>query len=251
MNNKLNYDNVVFDCDSTLTKIEGIDELARLRGKLEEVSVLTKQAMEGLVPFESVFGRRLQLINPRIEDLEQVGSLYVKNLVEDMVEVIEMLKHFGVNVYIMSGGYDLPLHILANHLGISHDYVWGNKIIFNERGEYLGFDESIPLWQSGGKNRMLAKLNLSGRTLFIGDSVTDLDTRHCVTHFIGYGGVVVREKVKQEADMFIETESMVSLIPLVLGPTIHQQPLHERYQSLLHKSKQHIGSNKVHFKKKN
>jgi hypothetical protein len=46
------YDKVVFDCDSTLTKIEGIDELAKLKGKYKAVKTLTNKAMCGLLNFK-------------------------------------------------------------------------------------------------------------------------------------------------------------------------------------------------------
>ena len=40
-------DEIFFDCDSTLSSIEGIDELARLRGVEERIVTLTNAAMDG------------------------------------------------------------------------------------------------------------------------------------------------------------------------------------------------------------
>ncbi len=52
---------IVFDCDSTLSSIEGIDELARVKGQsiFEQVAELTHAAMNGVVPLDEVFTRRL------------------------------------------------------------------------------------------------------------------------------------------------------------------------------------------------
>jgi phosphoserine phosphatase len=53
---------ICFDCDSTLSSIEGIDELARLRGPeaFARVEALTADAMNGRIPrCEDVFGRPL------------------------------------------------------------------------------------------------------------------------------------------------------------------------------------------------
>ena len=57
---------IVFDCDSTLSSIEGIDELARVKGQsiFEQVAELTHAAMNGEVPLDEVFSRRLAIIQP-------------------------------------------------------------------------------------------------------------------------------------------------------------------------------------------
>ncbi len=56
------YDGVVFDCDATLSALEGIDQLAALAGVADAVSALTHRAMNGEVPLEAVYGERLALI---------------------------------------------------------------------------------------------------------------------------------------------------------------------------------------------
>ena len=50
------YPLVVFDCDSTLSTIEGVDELALRAGVGDEVARLTTAAMAGEVPLDQVYG---------------------------------------------------------------------------------------------------------------------------------------------------------------------------------------------------
>ena len=45
----LGFQRVVFDWDSTLVTVEGIDELARLKGKAEFIAKLTGDAMNGKI----------------------------------------------------------------------------------------------------------------------------------------------------------------------------------------------------------
>src|SRR5258706_8813294 len=61
------FERIVFDCDSTLSRIEGIEELSKARpaAVVAEIAELTAQAMDGRVPLEEVYGRRLQLVAPR------------------------------------------------------------------------------------------------------------------------------------------------------------------------------------------
>lgn len=68
-NNQLLYERIIFDCDSTLSTIEGIDYLAEIAGKGSEVADLTSKAMNGEVKFEDVFAKRLDIIQPRKEQL--------------------------------------------------------------------------------------------------------------------------------------------------------------------------------------
>ena len=52
------YRHVIFDCDSTLTGIEGIDELANHPDSQQQVADLTRSAMDGKVNLETVYGER-------------------------------------------------------------------------------------------------------------------------------------------------------------------------------------------------
>jgi len=53
------YGTIAFDCDSTLSTIEGIDELAALIGvgvDGAEIAALTERAMAGEIALEEVYG---------------------------------------------------------------------------------------------------------------------------------------------------------------------------------------------------
>src|SRR5690554_6329434 len=92
---------VVFDCDSTLAGIEGIDELAGDR--IAEVRALTDAAMRGDVPLEEVYGRRLEIIRPTREQIDALGRLYVERLVEDAADTVAALLWLGKDVRVISG----------------------------------------------------------------------------------------------------------------------------------------------------
>jgi phosphoserine phosphatase len=74
-------DLIFFDCDSTLSTIEGIDELARLKGKELRVSVLTDKAMNGELDLSEVYGKRLRAIRPTLRQLKEVEALYARTVV--------------------------------------------------------------------------------------------------------------------------------------------------------------------------
>src|SRR5580698_9663454 len=73
---------ICFDCDSTLSSIEGIDELARIRGPeaYSRVEALTNDAMNGAVRMEDVFGLRMEIVRPGANEAAAVGRRYVETV---------------------------------------------------------------------------------------------------------------------------------------------------------------------------
>src|SRR5512139_3381911 len=95
---------IFFDCDSTLTTMEGIDELARLKGQYDQIADLTRRAMDGEIRLEEVFAARLELLRPTRADLRQIAQAYRSAMIPDAKETIAALRAASCQVYIVSGG---------------------------------------------------------------------------------------------------------------------------------------------------
>lgn len=199
---------IIFDCDSTLSAIEGVDELARLRGEVifREVQQLTLDAMEGRIALEDVFRRRMDVIRPSGADLDRLGQLYIETLAPGAEKVIKLLRGKGWQMAIVSGGLYPPVRRLADHLEIVP--VRAVPVELTPEGDYLDFDATYPTARSGGKCECVRELKSAlraGFTVMVGDGVSDLETGEDVDGFIGFGGFEIREKVRQEADAFIDS----------------------------------------------
>ena len=210
---------VYFDCDSTLTAIEGVDELlafapAALR---TDIAALTTRAMEGSLPLADVYESRLRLLRPRQEQLDAVGALYVQRLVPDAHAVVQALQHLGKHVGVISGGLLVPVQHVAASLGIPAANVHAVPVRFAANGDYVDFDRASPLWRNGGKIEVVRNLPRDHHPLaFVGDGITDAETIGHVARFIGFGGVVARPAVRARAEHFVETRSLAGILPLVL-----------------------------------
>ena len=230
------YNNVIFDCDSTICAIEGIDELADLKGKKKEVEELTQKAMDGELSFEAVFSKRLEIIKPHKNDLEIIGKMYIDSLVEDMKEIIETLQFLGKSIYIVTGGYATAVLTLGTDLKIPFDHIFANRLFFDSQGNYLGYQKDNPLCKNDGKKRVIQKIvGENKKSVFIGDSMTDLEVRDVVSRFIGYGGVIKRNSVFKKVDVYVESESMVGLLPYIIGESDCQKLLKSEYRYLCQK----------------
>lgn len=194
------------DCDSTLSAIEGVDELARLRGAgcFAEIEVMTHAAMDGRVPINEVFGRRLEVIRPSQAEVEAVGRMYIEQVEPDAKAVLEQARHLGWTPIILSAGYTQVIEPLAAYLGIAR--IEAVALKFDAAGNYAGFDEDYPTTRNGGKPARILQLKEElkpARTIMVGDGISDLETAGTVDLFVGFGRYVQRDKVRAAAPVFI------------------------------------------------
>lgn len=208
---------LILDCDSTLSAIEGIDELGRVRGPeiFARVEAMTHDAMNGKLPVEAVFGARLDIIRPRREDVATVGRLYIETIEPTAVATLGVLRAAGWTPLVLSGGFRDAIRPLAERLGIER--VEAVDLYFDSEGEYVGYDRDYPTTRSGGKPEVLRRLKAElapARIVMVGDGVSDLETKTEVDMFVGFGRYVAREKVRAGAQFFIHS---LAELPVLLG----------------------------------
>lgn len=209
------YELVVFDCDSTLSSIEGIEELGR--GYAGEFVELTNAAMNGELPLEAVYGRRLELARPTRDAVEQIGQRYVETALPNARALVAALRGLGKRVAIVSGGVRPAVAVLGEHLGVDADDVHAVDLRFDDAGAYAGFDESSPLARQGGKPDLLGGIAAGARTVLVGDGATDLEAAAACARFVAFGGVVRRKSVFDRAAVGCEEADFAALLPLLLA----------------------------------
>lgn len=127
------------------------------------------------------------------------------------------------------------IYPIADQLNISRSRVFANNLLFDDgTGDYTGFDENEPTSRSGGKRRVVEMLIVSTDVSFwsghmcsrllrtaqeregydcvimVGDGVTDMEARPPASLFIGFGGNVVRDAVRDKADWFVHDFATLS-----------------------------------------
>ncbi len=211
---------VYFDCDSTLSSIEGIDELLEFAPPelRREIAEMTDRAMDGTLPLADVYEQRLQMLAPRREHLLRIGQLYRENATLHACETIAALRFLGKRVGIISGGLLPAVQDFAQHLGIDEQDVHAVPIRFAPDGCYVDFDRNCPLWRNQGKIEVLQSLPTASRPLlFTGDGVTDLEVQGIAAdRFVGFGGVKDRARVREAAEFWFATRSLAPLLHAAL-----------------------------------
>jgi len=213
------YDTLVFDCDSTLARIEGVEELAGARRA--EIEEMTARAMDGEIALEEVYGRRLELVRPTRAQVERVGRAYVAQAAPRARELITALRALDKRVAIVSGGLLPAVRVLAQALGVAAADVHAVDVWFDAEGGYAGFDAGSPLARSGGKVALLARIAAApaaGRVALVGDGVTDLEAARHAARFVAFGGFVRRAAVFARAAVACDVPDFAALAPLLLAP---------------------------------
>lgn len=189
---------VVFDMDSTLIKIEVIDELAKACGVGDEVVKITESAMRGELDFKQSFTQRLSLLKGLKEvTVQQIGSTLP--LTDGAERLISILKKLGFKTAIVSGGFTYFGNILQQKLGI--DYIFANELEIadgavtgNVRGEIVDGRRKADLVKE-----IAAKENISlEQVIAVGDGANDLPMLSLAGLGIAFNAKpIVRQSAKQ------------------------------------------------------
>lgn len=195
-----------FDCDSTLSSIEGIDELARVRGPeiFDQIVALTNAGMNGSVPLHEVFPRRMEILQPDRAICDAVAQRYIHTIVPGVRETLQTLRDDGWTIVIISGGFEPLILPLARELGIT--FIEAVPLHHDDAGHYTGYGADYPTTRNGGKPQIIREWKqamLPKFTMMVGDGISDWETHQEVDLFVGFGGVVSRDAVKQKAVHFI------------------------------------------------
>lgn len=199
----------IFDFDSTLVSIETLDFLIEQSGAdASKIKAITDNAMGGKMSFSDSLKRRfenLDLNKSNIAALQQQISDFITDGIKEFLKDLESTHDF----YIISGGFLDIIYPAAETLGIAKDNCFANEFLY-EGEKVIGFNDQNLLAQDGGKVKVaetnIIKPNNYKNLFMIGDGYTDFEVSKSNPNitFCGFGGHVVRDLVKQEAEHFFD-----------------------------------------------
>lgn len=195
----------VFDFDSTLIDAETIDELAKGYGVGEEVSRITKRAMNGELDFFESLNRRVALLKdmPRIKALRICANLPLMN---GAAELISYLKNKNIKVVVFSGGFhegiDEAQKKLKFDLGFANYLHHKNETLSGLVGGEMMFSDSKGLMLQRLKEFLGLK---SVEVACVGDGANDIAMFKESGLKIAF---CAKESLKKYADIYIEEKDL-------------------------------------------
>jgi len=200
---------IAFDMDSTLIQSEVIDEMAKVLGVGDEVSQITKRAMEGEIDFD-------QSLTLRVSKLKGLTVEKMKTILDNLEltqgaeQFIKRVKSLGYKVAIISGGFSFYADALREKLGL--DYAFSNELEIQNgalTGKVLG--TIINAQQKAMLLKLIAqqeKISME-QVVAIGDGANDLQMLSLAGLGIAYHA---KEIVKKEANHHMSHGPMTSIL---------------------------------------
>jgi D-3-phosphoglycerate dehydrogenase len=200
---------LVFDFDSTIVAVEGLDELARIaladdpdrERTVEAIEAITRDGMSGAIGIDESLRRRLAMLTVERRHVDAVVRLLRRRLSPSFRRHAAAVKRNAGRIHVVSSGFREYVEPVCRDLGIAAERVHCNS--FTWKGQRVsGFDASSQLARPGGKARAVRALRLPGRVVAIGDGITDAEIRDdgAAHEFVAYCENVERESVVARAD---------------------------------------------------
>jgi D-3-phosphoglycerate dehydrogenase len=217
---------LVFDFDSTLVSVEGLDELfARSLAdapdrdsRLAAFQEITDLGMSGEITAEDSLERRLAVLAADRALVREVGEEIARHLSPSVERHLDFFRVNFSRVGVVSGGFEELILPTLGRLGLPASGLQAHRFRYDPSGRILGLDPGTVIAQ-GGKPAAVARLRSSGEALWmIGDGATDLEVRErgLADRFIAFTENRRREPVVSKADHV--AGSMDELIALLEKP---------------------------------
>ncbi|MGX5687746.1 HAD-IB family phosphatase [Arcticibacter tournemirensis] len=200
----------IIDFDSTFTQVEALDELVRISLKkhpereaiYKKIEDLTNAAMEGKLSFRESLSGRVQLLHANEEHLKLLVSRLKKKVSSSFSRNRDFFKKHADEVLIVSGGFKEFITPVVLPYHIKRENIYANTFKFDDKGNIIGYDETNPLSEEGGKVKLLKQLQLQGNIFGIGDGHSDFQLKESglIQKFYAFTENIARQSILEKAD---------------------------------------------------
>ncbi len=200
---------LIIDFDSTINKLEALDELAKIvdlkNGSSEvseKIAAITELGMKGEISFDESLTRRMDILKFDKNDLEALVLKLKENFTDSFISNRAILKELADSIIVISGGFKDFIVPALNDFDIKPGNIYANTFEFDSNGVCIGFDASNPLASDQGKVKTVSKINLQGQIVVVGDGFTDyqIKDKGMATKFVAFVENVNRPNVVANAD---------------------------------------------------
>ena len=201
---------LLIDFDSTIIQTESMDALVEIALKdhpekvaiAEKIVDLTHRGMAGDMSFADTLNQRLALFQANRTMVQQAAHTLRDAISPSFLRHKAWIHAYADHIYIVSSGFIELISPVAAWLGIAEDRIIANRFIYDANEQIIGADKNCPLSGNQGKVAAIKALQLTGRSIMLGDGYTDYEPRQygAVDAFYAYTENVRRANVIAVAD---------------------------------------------------
>lgn len=205
----------IIDFDSTITKVEGLDQLAAIAlaqspdgaKVVQQIKELTDAGMNGELSLSESLSKRMSLLNANKRHVDALVEFLLENISDSFERNKKFLVEYADQILVVSSGFKDFILPVVGYLGLKAENVYANTFIYNDNGDIVGVDNSNFLSQTGGKIELVKSLNLDAHVSVIGDGFTDYEIKQhgLADRFYAFVENVERQKVVDVADFTIKS----------------------------------------------
>ncbi len=218
----------IFDYDSTIITCESLEEIlfehiSETSKESNSIKELTRRGMEGEISFQDSLKGRLEICSPNHSQLIDYGNKAYKDLTVGMDDLILNLnkKH---ECWILSGGLQEAIIPLGTSLHIPIERIKGVSLLWDEKGDFKGINESDPFSHSKLKGAKTLSDKWKKPVIGIGDGMTDFSLYEAgyLDYFIAFTMNVTRHNLVQQEGIMIANDiiALRSCIEEILGESV-------------------------------
>jgi D-3-phosphoglycerate dehydrogenase len=206
----MRFRTLAIDFDSTLVEAESLEmvcakalaERSDADEIMREVQHITNLGMDGTIPFDESLSRRVALVAPKREHVEEVAKELRERITKSFLTNLDFLKA-NVEIAIVSHGFVELIEPAAQRVGIPKERIYAHTFKYDESRTVIGAEESSPVTGAHGKTRALEVSGLPRPLVMVGDGYTDAETKllGAADVFIAFVEHVRREKATAHADV--------------------------------------------------
>lgn len=220
-------DNVIFDFESTLNKLEAFPYWGKMKGVEKELRELTNGAITGSISFGEALKIRLEMVQPDVFMVKSLEADYLPEMLPEAVSLIKTIKALGKNIFLVSCGFDTILGKSGEKLSIVPGEIFANQLVKDKSGLHDRFRDNYFL-NVGDKRGLVEDLKskgvVRGTTAMVGDGKMDMQVYADLK--IGFGGVGENEKARSMSDVYVKDLSAV--LPMVAGERLWHSLMRSR-----------------------
>ncbi len=217
---------LVFDFDSTLVSVEGLDELfarsladaADAAERIAAFGEITDLGMAGEISADESLARRLAVLDADRRMVDEVAEAIRASLSPSVERHLGFFRKRLPRVHVVSGGFEELILPTLVRLGIPASHLHAHRFRWSPDERVTGLDPETVMAR-GGKPAALERIRAAGGPVWmIGDGATDLEVRELglADRFVAYTENRHRTPVVAAADHV--ARSMDELIALLEGP---------------------------------